>query len=97
MDPTRACNQINELVTEKLAAQHSQVVFNDGRDPFQTVFFKESLKTFVLIPGGVALHYINYTRAAGLGRLKRWVGADRIRGSQENNVRELRDRLRQLH
>lgn len=94
VDPTRVCNRTSEFRGDQLAAQHSQVVFNEGRNPFQAVFFKESLKTFVRVPGGMALHYINYARAGKLGRLERWAGPGQIRGSQEGNVEELRKRLR---
>jgi hypothetical protein len=94
VDPTRVCNRTREYFGDQVAAQHSQVVFNEGRNPFQTVFFKESLKTFVRVPGGMALHYINYVRAGKLGRLERWAGPGQIRGSQEGTVEELQKRLR---
>jgi len=94
VDPTRVCNRIQDFRGEGVAAQHSQVVFNEGKKPYQDVYFKESLKTFVRIPGGMALHYINYARVGGLGRLERWAGPGQIRGSQEGNVEELRKRLR---
>lgn len=93
VDPTRVCNRITELRAERLAAQHSQVVFNEGQKPFQDVYFKESLKTFVKLPDGVALHYVNYTRTSGLNRMERWVGGGKIRASQEAMVQLLRDRL----
>lgn len=95
VEPTRLCNRIQEFRAEGVAAQHSQVVFNQGEKPFEDVYFKESLKTFVRIPGGMALHYINYTRAGNLGRLARMVGPGQIRGSQEGNVKELQRRLDQ--
>ncbi len=94
VDPTRVCNRIQDFRAEGVAAQHSQVVFNEGRKPYQDVYFKESLKTFVRIQGGMALHYINYARAGGLGRVERWVGPGQIRGSQEGNVEELQRWLR---
>lgn len=94
VEPTRVCNRIQDFRSEAVAAQHSQVIFNEGRKPFEDVYFKESLKTFVKIPGGVALHYINYARAGNLGRLERWAGPGQIRGSQEGNVAELEKRLR---
>jgi hypothetical protein len=65
------------------------VVFNEGRSPYQEVYFKESLKTFVKVPGGLALHYINFTRAQSLGRIERWVGTGQIEDSQKENVKEL--------
>ena len=94
VEPTRVCNRIRDFRAEGIAAQHSQVVFNEGRKPYEDVYFKESLKTFVRIPGGMALHYINYARAGNLGRLERWAGPGQIRGSQEGNVAELQKRLR---
>ena len=89
VDPTRICNRIHTFSSEDLAAQHSQVVFNEGVEPYQNAYYKESLKTFVRIPGGVALHYINYTRAANLGSIERWIGAGQIEDSQKETVEEL--------
>lgn len=94
VEPTRVCNRIQDFRSGTVAAQHSQVIFNEGKKPFEDVYFKESLKTFVKIPGGVALYYINYARAGNLGRLERWAGPGQIRGSQEGNVAELEKRLR---
>ena len=94
VEPTRVCNRIQDFRADGVAAQHSQVVFNAGEKPYQDVYFKESLKTFVRIPGGMALHYINFARAGGLGRIERWAGPGQIRGSQEGNVKELQRRLR---
>jgi hypothetical protein len=89
VDPTRICNRIHEFLPGPIAAQHSQVVFNQGERPFQDAYFKESLKTFVRTGNGVAFHYINYTRAADLGRIERWVGSGKIKDSQEGTVEEL--------
>jgi hypothetical protein len=94
VEPTRICNRIDDFLGEGVAAEHSQVVFNEGRKPYEDVYFKESLKTFVRIPGGMALHYINYSRAGNLGRLERWAGPGQIRGSQEGTVKEFQRRLR---
>lgn len=93
VDPTKVCNKIAELRTDQVAAQHSQVVFNEGVSPYQDVYFKESLKTFVALPDGLALHYINYTRTSDLGRMSRWVGAGKIRDSQQAMADLLRSRL----
>lgn len=93
VDPTRVCNRIEEYRAAGVAAQHSQVVFNEGLDPYQPVFFKESLKAFVKIPGGLALYYINFTRTRNLGRLQRWVASGQIRGAQEKNLRALKRRV----
>ncbi len=93
VDPTSVCNQVRELRSEILASQHSQVVSNELLEGHQRVFFKESLKTFVAVPEGIALHYINFTRAADLGRIERWAAPGRIKDSQERNIDELRSRL----
>lgn len=71
VEPTRICNRIDDFRGEGVAAEHSQVVFNEGRKPYEEVHFKESLKTFLKTPGGMALHYINYTRAGKKSRLSR--------------------------
>ena len=93
LDPTMACNRIDRFFQGTVAAEHSQVVRNRGDNSYQDVFFKESLKTFVVTPGGVALHYINYSRSVRLGRLQRAIGGGRIEGSQENNARVLAERI----
>ena len=58
-------------VENGVTAEHSQVVSNPGGEDFQTVYFKESLKVFISVPDGLALYYINYTRSAKLGSLKK--------------------------
>jgi len=93
VDPTKVCNEITELRAPDLAAQHSQVVFNQAADPYQTIYFKESLKTFVRLSDGIGLHYINYTRAGNLNRMARWIGAGQIRKTEEGMVDLLRTRL----
>ena len=93
LDPTLACNRIDRMSVDGLAAEHSQVVWNQGVEPYQDLFFKESLKTFVRIPEGIAYHYINYSRSVRLGRLKRAIGGGRIKGSQEDNARALAARI----
>jgi len=90
VDPTRVCNRTSDFRSDNAAAQLSQVVFNGGEEGYQDVYFKASLKTFVKIPGGLALHYINFTRSQSLGRLERWVGTGQIEDSQKENVKELR-------
>ena len=90
VDPTRVCNRVHEFLSDGIAARHSQVVFNEGREPYQDAYFKESLKTFVRTQSGLALHYINYTRAADLGRVERWIGAGQIEDSQKETVEKLR-------
>ncbi len=93
VDPTRICNRIDRFVQGPLASEHSQVVFNEGQKPFQDVYFKESLKTFVRVPGGLALHYVNFTRTVDMGRVERWVARRKVPESQERNVSELRSRI----
>ena len=93
LDPTMVCNRIDELVDDAIASQHSQVVSNQGDGDYQIIFFKESLKTFIAIPGGIAVHYINYTRGVRLGRIKRSIGKGKIRESQERQFGELRKLL----
>ena len=87
---TLSCNRIEELLMPTVAAQHAQVVRNPAADEHQVVFFKESLKTFVRLPSGLALHYINYTRTDKFGGLRKRVGRGKIIGSQERAVEHLR-------
>jgi hypothetical protein len=91
--PTLACNRIDEMIVAGLASQHSQVVSNPGGDDYQTVYFKESLKTFVEAPGGLALHYISYTRAAEFGSIKRSLGRGHVAALEQKKIEALRDRL----
>jgi hypothetical protein len=93
LSPTLGCNRVRELVLPDLAAQHSQVVSNPGGDDYQTIYYKESLKTFVSVPGGLVLHYINYTRAVKLGSIKRKIGGGKIADKEERKIRELPGRL----
>jgi hypothetical protein len=93
LSPTLACNRIDEFIRPGLASQHSQVVSNPGGDDYQTVYYKESLKTFVAVPNGLALHYINYTRAVKLGSLKKSLGRGRIVDSEEEKIQELKTRF----
>ena len=73
-----------------VAAEHSQVVSNRGDDDFQTIYFKESVKVFVATDGGLALYYVNYTRGAKLGTLKKKLGRGRIEDSQRDRADALR-------
>jgi hypothetical protein len=93
LSPTLSCNRISELNRRGVVAQHSQVVSNGGDGGYQRVFFKESLKTFVAIPEGLALHYINYTRTVDLGGVSKLVARRKIAGSQEEAINELRRRI----
>lgn len=89
VDPMHSCNRITELHEDGLSSQHSQLVLNRERDGFQRVFFKESVKTFAEVPGGLVFHYVNYSRSAGMNRLSRVVARRKIRGSQEKALREM--------
>jgi hypothetical protein len=93
LDPTLSCSAITELREEGLSAQHSQVVFNSDDGDYQKVYFKESLKTFVSVPDGLVLHYVNYVRSAGLGRVSKYVARGKIADSQEEAIEELQSRL----
>jgi hypothetical protein len=93
LSPTYGCNRVDEIARPSWASQHSQVVSNPGGDDYQTTYFKESLKTFVSVPGGLVLHYINYTRAVKLGSIKRKLGRGKIEDSELDKIRELQKRL----
>jgi len=95
LDPTQACNRIDKLISPAMASEHSQVVANPGNGDYQLVYFKESLKTFVALPGGIALHYINYTRSVRLGAIKRTLGKGKVRESQERRIELLREKLQE--
>jgi hypothetical protein len=94
LSPSHACNRIRRLVHARVASEHSQAIRNAGGDGFQPVYLKESLKTFVEIPGGLAVHYIHYSRTADIGGVERWVAARRIRASEARKADAIADRLR---
>ena len=91
--PTRACNSIERFSENGIAAEHSQVVWNEGQDPYQDIYFKESVKTFLRIPGGLALHYLNYARTTNMGRVQRWLGTGSIEESQRDSAELMAERL----
>jgi hypothetical protein len=93
MSPTWACNRVTYFDTPTVAAEHSQVVSNPGDEDFQTIYFKESVKVFVATADGLALFYINYTRGAKLGSLKKKLGRGRIEDSQRERADALRSWL----
>lgn len=93
MSPTTACSQVTDLKEAGVASQHSQAVSNPGGDDYQTVYFKESLKTFVAVHGGLVYHYIHYTRSVKLGRIKRTFGRGKIEDSEMTKIVELQRRL----
>jgi hypothetical protein len=93
MSPTLYCSRVDEVQDSTMAAQHSQSVSSKGGDGYQAVYFKESLKTFVKVPGGIVFHYINFYRASGLGGLQKRVGKGKIIESERHAVEELGRRL----
>jgi len=93
LSPTKSCNSIKRLSENRMAAEHSQVVWNEGQDPYQDVFYKESVKTFVRVPGGLALHYLNYSRTTNMGRMQRWLGTGSIEDSQKDSAELMAQRL----
>jgi hypothetical protein len=93
LDPTFSCNRIHILAEAGLAAEHSQVVANPGGEDYQTVYFKESLKVLIPAADGLALYYINYTRSAKLGALKKKFGRGKIEDSQVERAAALRELL----
>ena len=96
LDPIKCCDCIAELQIEDSALQHAQTVRNTGDGGYQAVFFKESLKTFVRLPDGLALHYINYTRTVSLGGIKATVARGKIEESERKAVEEIGRRLDSL-
>ncbi len=95
MSPTLYCSRIDEFHDSTMAVQHSQAVSSKGGDGYQAVYFKESLKTFVKVPGGIVFHYINFYRASGLGGVQKRVGKGKIVESEKRAVEELGKRLSQ--
>jgi len=96
LDPIKCCDRVAELQIEDSALQHAQTVRNTGDGGYQAVFFKESLKTFVRLPDGLALHYINYTRTVSLGGIKASVARGKIEESERKAVEEIGRRLASL-
>jgi hypothetical protein len=96
LDPLKYCDRVAELRQEDISLQHARAVRNEGDGGYQTVFFKESLKTFVRLPDGLAFHYINYSRTIGMGAIKRRVACGRIEDSERKAVEELGRRLASL-
>jgi len=93
LSPTKSCNSIRRFSASGMAAEHSQVVWNEGQDPYQDVYYKESVKTFVQLPGGLALHYLNYSRTINMGRAQRWFGTGSIEDSQRDSAELMAQRL----
>ena len=93
LSPTEVCNRVTRFLEDDLAVEHSQVIENPNGSHEQPVYFKESLKIFLEVPGGLAFHYVNFSRSVDLGRPTRWVARGKIRESQERQVEALRRRI----
>jgi hypothetical protein len=91
--PSEACNRIRRFLRGPLASEHSQVVSNPGSGSHQIVYLKESLKTFVETPSGIAIHYLNYSRTAEVGRVGRWAAERSIRDAEKRRADGLQRRL----
>ena len=93
LSPIKYCSRIDELHRPGLSIQHSQAVSSDPDDDYQTVYFKESMKAFVAVPGGLALYYINYSRTIGMGGLQKSIARKKIKESQQTAIDHLAERL----
>jgi hypothetical protein len=93
LDPIECCDRIAELQREDISLQHAQTVRNAGNGGHQAVFFKESIKTFVRLPDGLAFHYINYSRTVSMGGIQGMVARGKIEDSEKRAVEELGRRL----
>ncbi len=93
LDPVKCCDRVEELHLDDISVQHARTVRNTGGGGYQSVFFKESLKTFVRLPDGLAFHYIAYTRTVGMGGIKGKIGRGKIEESERNAVEEIGRRL----
>jgi hypothetical protein len=91
LSPTLYCSRLDEYRDSTVVMQHSQVVANG--DEYETVYFKESLKTFVKVPGGMIFHYINFFRGSSLGGVRKSVGKGKIIESETRAIEELSRRL----
>jgi hypothetical protein len=83
---SRSCNRIRRWEGGAVASEHAQVVRNLDPGSSQVVYLKESLKTTVAIPGGIALHYVHLSRTADLGPTRRWAVERSIRDAEERKV-----------
>ena len=93
LHPFKYCDRVEELHQEDLAIQHAQTVRNEGDGGYQTVFFKESMKTFVRLPDGLALYYINYSRMVDTGGIRGKIARSQVAGSEKKADEELGRRL----
>jgi len=51
------------------------------------------VKMFARVPGGLVLHYINYSRTVGMGGLTKSIGRKKIKGSQEDAIESFRSTI----
>lgn len=93
LPPTYFCNHTQEFHSNSLSAQHSQLVLNGNPDSYEPVYFKESIKTFVETHRGLALHYVNYTRSARPGKVKRYLQEKAVVHSQKSTLNLLRKKF----
>jgi hypothetical protein len=95
LSPTRSCNDVHGMATERLAADHSQTVRSEERG-HQPVFFKESVKAAVrLADGRIGLVHVTLTRSTGLGGLEKRLGRGKIEDSLRQQTQVLGERLRE--
>jgi hypothetical protein len=91
--PVEYCDRIEELEQEDISLQHAQAVRNKGEKGDQTVYFKESLKTFMRLPDGLAFHYVNYSRTADVSGIRGKLARIQIEDSEKKALEELGRRL----
>jgi hypothetical protein len=95
LSPIKYCSRIDELHRPGFSVQHSQAVRNADDKDFQTIYFKESMKAFVSVPGGLAFYYLNYSRTIGMGGIQKKIAIGKLKGSQQNAINELAVRFDQ--
>ena len=88
-----SCNRITEIDGDSFSAQHSQVVSNPGGDGYQVVYFKESIKAFVSVPGGLLLYYINYSRSKRVTGIAHGLVRGKLKGTEEDAIALLAEKL----
>ncbi len=93
LSPIKYCSHLDEFRREGVSIQHSQAIKNDGGDDYQPVYFKESIKAFVAVPGGLALYYVNYSRTVGMGGIQKSIARKKIKESQQTAIDKLAARI----
>lgn len=93
LSPTRSCNDVTRMADATAAAEHSQSVRSEAED-HQPIYFKESLKTALLLPDGTTgLVHVTVTRSTGLGGLEKRLGRGKIEDSIRRQTEVLGERL----